>query len=84
MLPTDSTNLHLNYITPTVSADGNGVFISDNGDIPTLTFFQIRQQEGSNVTADVVASIRMNNLEELKNFQKAIEETIRNHSTREQ
>ena len=83
MKPESQSNLVLNYITPTVASDGNGVFISNDGNIPTLTFFQVRRQEGDKVYADVVASVRMGSLEDLKNLQSSIEETIRNHTTRE-
>ncbi len=83
MTPQQPANLNLNYLVPTVAADGNGVFISEIGDVPTLTFFQVRKQDGNNVHADVVASVRMNNLDELKNLQSAIEETIRKHAARE-
>ena len=80
---TNQSNLQLNYVVPTVASDGNGVFISNDGDIPTLTFFQVRRQEGDKVYADVVASVRMGDLQDLKNLQASIEETIRNHTSRE-
>lgn len=76
-------NLQLNYLVPTVASDGNGVFISNDGNIPTLTFFQVRRQEGDKVFADVVAAIRLSDLQDLKNLQASIEETIRNHASRE-
>lgn len=76
-------NLELNYIVPTVASDGNGIFISNDGNIPTLTFFQIRGQVGDKVRADVVASVRLGDLQDLKNLQSSIEETIRNHAVRE-
>lgn len=77
------TLLDLNYLVPTVTSDGNGIFISNEGDIPTITFFQLRKQVGDHAHADVVASVRFNSLEDLKNLQKTIEETIRNHEQRE-
>lgn len=80
---TPQNNLQLNYLVPTVATDGNGVFISNDGNIPTLTFFQIRRQEGDKVFADVVAAVRMGDLQDLKNLQSSIEETIRNHTSRE-
>lgn len=83
MQPQNQGNLQLNHIVPTVASDGHGVFISNEGDIPTLTFFQVRHQVSDQVQADVVASIRMTNIEDLKNLQSTIEETIRNHTTRE-
>ncbi len=83
MHPQNQGNLELNHIVPTVASDGNGVFISNDGDIPTLTFFQVRRQIGDKVQADVVASVRMSALEDLKALQASIEETIRNHTNRE-
>lgn len=80
---TQQNNLQLNYLVPTVASDGNGVFISNDGNIPTLTFFQVRRQEGDKVFADVVAAVRMSDLQDLKNLQASIEETIRNHTNRE-
>ena len=80
---TQQNNLQLNYLVPTVASDGNGVFISNDGNIPTLTFFQVRRQEGDKVFADVVAAVRMSDLQDLKNLQTSIEETIRNHTNRE-
>ena len=76
-------NLELNYITPTVAADGNGIFINDSNNIPTLTFFQIRKQVGNQVFADVVAAVRMNSLEELEQLQKSIDNTIKEHKSKE-
>ncbi|MDL2342008.1 MAG: hypothetical protein QFB87_02950 [Patescibacteria group bacterium] len=83
MQPPNQGNLELNYLVPTVASDGNGVFISNDGDIPTITFFQMRRQQGDKVFADVVASVRMGDLQDLKNLQASIEETIRNHTNRE-
>ena len=80
---TPQNNLQLNYLVPTVASDGNGIFISNDGNIPTLTFFQVRRQDGDKVYADVVASVRMGDLEDLKNLQASIAETIRNHTNRE-
>ncbi|MDB5169167.1 MAG: hypothetical protein JWO41_523 [Candidatus Saccharibacteria bacterium] len=76
-------NLRLTHLVPTIASDGHGVFISSEGDIPTLNFFQVRSQDGDQVFADVVASVRMSNLQDLKNLQATIEETIRNHNSRE-
>lgn len=83
MKSTSQNNLELNYLAPTVASDGNGIFISNDGDIPTLTFFQVRRQVGDKVYADVVASVRLGDLQDLKNLQASIDETIRNHSSRE-
>ncbi len=77
------SSLELNYLTPTVVTDGNSIFISNEGDVPTITFFQIRKQTGQTLHADAVASIRMNSIDDLRNFQKSIDEAIRNHTSRE-
>jgi len=83
MKPNDPANLDLNHIVPTVVADGHIVFIASNGNVPTLTFFQVRRQDGAKVTADAVASVRMAGLEDLENLQKAIKETISKHKAQE-
>lgn len=83
MDPDTPSNLVMNYIVPTVTTDGNSIFLSNEGDVPTLTFFQIRRTDGRTVYADAVASIRMSSLEELKNLQKSIGEAIENHQRRE-
>ncbi|MBC7707701.1 hypothetical protein H7Y63_00560 [Polaromonas sp.] len=83
MKPQNQGNLELNYVVPTVTSDGNGIFISNDGDIPTLTFFQVRRQQGDKVYADVVASVRLGDIQDLNNLQASIEETIRNHKNRE-
>lgn len=75
-------NLDLNYIVPTVIADGNGVFIND-ANVPTLVFFESRKQTETSMQADVVASVRMNSIADLEALQNAIAETIQKHKTRE-
>jgi len=76
------SNLELNHLVPTVISDGNGVFISSGG-VPVLTFFQSRRQVDQTLFADVVASIRLNSIEELRQLQHSIEETINTHEKRE-
>jgi len=78
----DQNNLSLNYQGPIVASDGNSIFISEQGP-STLIFFQVRKQTGNNIEADVVAGIRFHNLDELKQLQKNIEETIKKHESRE-
>lgn len=75
-------NVNLHYTVPVVTTDGNVVVVSDQG-VPTLLFFQARNQDGSNLQADVVAAVRLGNLDDLKNLQKAIDGTIKQHSSRE-
>jgi hypothetical protein len=76
------TNVDINYIVPTVAVDGNVIFIN-NENVPTITFFQARKQDGDKVSVDAVASVRFNNIDDLKNLQKAIEDTVSRHSTKE-
>jgi hypothetical protein len=75
-------DLNLNYVTPVVSADGHVVLVSDQG-VPSLLFFQARNQHEGHLHADVVAAVRLNNVKELKDLNKAIAETIKKHETRE-
>lgn len=75
-------NIDLNYLVPTVAADGNAVFINEHG-VPTLVFFEGRKQDETGLKADVVASIRIASLDDLKAFQNAISDTIQQHETRE-
>ncbi len=83
MQPRNPANLELNYLVPTVASDGSSIFISNDGNLPTITFFQVRKQSDRALFADAVASVRMSNLEDLRNLQKSIEEAIRNHTERE-
>ncbi len=83
MIQFNQSNLELNYIVPIVSADGNGVFIRDSDNAPTISFFQIRKQIGNNISADVVAAVRLNNIEELEELQKVIANTIKEHKQKE-
>ena len=83
MPPNNPTDLNLNYLVPVVTSDGNGIFIRDSDNIPILTFFQRRKQEGNIISADVVASIRLNSMEELEQLQKSIGNTIKEHRVRE-
>jgi hypothetical protein len=75
-------NLQLNYKQPVVASDGNIVMINEQG-IASLLFFQIRQQTDQETKADVVAAVRLTNLQELKQLQKVIGDTIKQHESRE-
>lgn len=75
--------LQLNFLVPTVHADGTNVSILIDGDIPKLDFFQVRSEDDAHVHADVVASIRMVSLDHLKALQESIAQTIKNHADRE-
>jgi hypothetical protein len=69
--------LQFNYLAPTVHADGTNIFISVEGDVPRLDFFQVRSEDDAHVHADVVASVRFVSLEQLKGLQQSIEQTIK-------
>ena len=78
----DQKNVNLRYASPIVSTDGHVVMLNDQG-VPTLLFFQAREQHDDHVHADVVAAVRLNNIEDLKNLAKAINDTVKKHSSRE-
>lgn len=80
MQPTN--NLHLNYKEPIVASDGHTIFIADQGPV-TLVFFQARGQAQDHLDADVVAAVRLHNINELKELKKNIEDTIKKHKDRE-
>lgn len=75
-------SIDLNYIVPTVAADGNAVFINEN-DVPTLVFFEARKQDENGLKADVVASVRISSIHDLEHLQQAIADTIEQHKNRE-
>lgn len=75
-------DINLNYTSPVVTTDGHIVMINDQG-VPTVLFFQARQQHEGHVHGDVVAAVRLNNLEDLENLGKAIANTIKEHKRRE-
>lgn len=78
----ENGNLNLNYTNPIVAVDGQSVLINEEGPV-TLVFFQVRKQTAQGVDADAVASVRLHSIEELKRFQNVIEETIKQHESRE-
>ena len=82
MQPNQPARLDLRFMVPTISYDGIVVNITSNG-IPSVAFFQRRKQDEQAVQADVVASIRFNSIDELKDLQKTIQETIDNNAKRE-
>ena len=75
----DFSDLH--FTAPIVASDGSLVMITQEG-IVNLLFFQMRGSNG-NPKADVVAGVRLHNLEELKNLSKTLQETIQKHEDRE-
>ena len=75
-------NINLRYVSPVVVSEGNVVMISDQN-VPTILFFQGREQHEGHLHADVVAAVRLNNVDDLKNLAKAINDTVKKHQTRE-
>jgi hypothetical protein len=75
-------DVNLRYTSPVVTSDGHVIMISDQG-VPTVLFFQAREQHEGHVHGDVVSAVRLNNLDDLKNLAKAIDETIKTHKNRE-
>lgn len=75
-------DVNLRYATPIVTSDGNVVMISDQG-VPTLLFFQAREQHEGHMHGDVVAAVRLNSLEDLENLAKSIKDTVKNYRQRE-
>ncbi|MGH7157329.1 MAG: hypothetical protein ACREGG_04445 [Candidatus Saccharimonadales bacterium] len=75
-------DVNLNYTAPVVTTDGNIIMISDQG-VPTLLFFQARQQHEGHLHADVVAAVRLNNIDDLKGLSKSIDDTVKKHNSRE-
>jgi hypothetical protein len=78
----DQNNVNLRYLVPVVVSDGNVVVIDDK-DVPTLLFFQAREQHEGHVHGDIVAAVRLNNVDDLSTLQKAIDETVKKHKQRE-
>jgi hypothetical protein len=78
----EQQNLNLNYASPIVTTDGHIVMLTDQG-VPTILFFQARDQHDSHLHADVVAGVRLNSVDDLKNLKKAIDETVKKHQNRE-
>ena len=74
--------INLKYASPVVTTDGHIVMLNDQG-VPTLLFFQARDQHDDHMHGDVVAAVRLNNIEDLKNLSKAINDTIKKHQDRE-
>ena len=75
-------DVNLRYSAPIVTADGHVVMLNDQG-VPTLLFFQAREQHEGHLHADVVSAVRLGGLEDLKNLSKAISDTVKKHQTRE-
>ena len=75
-------NVNLRYSVPIVTTDGHVIMVSDQG-VPTILFFQGREQHDDHMHADVVAAVRLSDLDDLKNLGKAINDTVKKHQSRE-
>jgi hypothetical protein len=75
-------DINLRYTVPLVVSDGHVIAINDNG-VPSVMFFQGREQHEGHIHGDVVAAVRLNNIDDLKALSKAIDDTIRQHKSRE-
>ncbi|HLG91116.1 MAG TPA: hypothetical protein VI336_03115 [Candidatus Saccharimonadales bacterium] len=75
-------NVNLRYSVPIVTTDGHVIMVSDQG-VPTILFFQGREQHDDHMHADVVAAVRLSDLDDLKNLGKAINDTVKKHKNRE-
>jgi hypothetical protein len=82
MMDKSQQDINLRYAVPIVTTDGHVVAINDNG-VPSLMFFQAREQHEGHVHGDVVAAVRLNNIDDLKALSKAIDDTVKQHKTRE-
>jgi hypothetical protein len=75
-------DINLRYTVPLVVSDGHVIAINDNG-VPSVMFFQGREQHEGHIHGDVVAAVRLNNIDDLKALSKAIDDTIKQHKSRE-
>lgn len=67
--------------TAVLSVDSTAIVTKKNG-TADLLFLQITK-EGSQPEADVIAAVRLNNLAELEDLKKTIEEAISKHKNAE-
>lgn len=74
--------LMLNYRKPIMAVDGNSIFVSEAGPV-NIVFFQVRQETADEVNADVVAAVRLHSVEELRNLQRQINDTIKHHENKD-
>jgi len=75
-------DINLRYTVTLVISDGHVIAINDNG-VPSVMFFQGREQHEGHIHGDVVAAVRLNNIDDLKALSKAIDDTIKQHKSRE-
>lgn len=72
----------LHFKTPIMASDGNMVMINENG-FANLFFFQMRVKTDGSPAAEVVAAVRFHNLQELKDLNRSLSETIKQHEDKE-
>jgi hypothetical protein len=73
----------MNYVTPVLMQDGNLISLTENG-AGNLSFYQIRKVTGNHIDElDVVASIHVANVEDLKNYRDTLTQVIDNYNVRE-
>ena len=73
----------INYQVPVIMQDGNLISLSDNG-AGNLGFYQIRKVTGNHIDElDIVASIYVANVEDLKNYRDTLSQVIDNYEARE-
>ncbi len=70
------------YISPIVAPNMFTVNIKRDGSSDVL-FANAVEEDAVNVKADVIAAVRLANLDALKNLKKVIESTIKEHEERE-
>ena len=73
--------LALNFKKPIVAVDGQNLSITEQGPV-NLIFFQLRGETEEAIMADVVAAVRFHTLEELRNLQRLINDTIKQYENR--
>lgn len=66
---------------PTMAVDTTAIVTKKNG-TADLLFMQFTR-EGENPEVDVVAAVRLNNMTELEELQKTIEQAIKKHKSAE-
>ena len=74
-------DLNLNHKRSIVAVDSTAILTKKNGAVDLL-FLQFTN-EGAQPSADVVAGVRLNSIEELEDLKQTIEESIRKHKSAE-
>ena len=70
-------NTEFNYLVPTSPMDGNIIGINNQNGSANVVFYQIRKQTGQHIDkVDVISSISIANIDDLRNFRDAVSEAI--------